>query len=61
FGESDGGGGGESGGGEVVEELLEDEMLVSLSNHWLMVMWMVGDLEALEMKALVDVMVVYGG
>ncbi|GJS30859.1 hypothetical protein Tco_0491479 [Tanacetum coccineum] len=24
---------------EVVEELLEEEMLVSLSNHWLMVMW----------------------
>ncbi|GJT48807.1 hypothetical protein Tco_0974964 [Tanacetum coccineum] len=25
---------------EVVEELLEKEMLVSSSNHWLMVMWM---------------------
>ncbi|GJR89678.1 hypothetical protein Tco_0213689 [Tanacetum coccineum] len=24
---------------EVVEELLEEEMLVSSSNHWLMVMW----------------------
>nr|GEU71872.1 hypothetical protein [Tanacetum cinerariifolium] len=24
---------------EVVEELSEEEMLVSLSNHWLMVIW----------------------
>nr|GEY97986.1 hypothetical protein [Tanacetum cinerariifolium] len=24
---------------EVVEELLEEEMLVSSSNHWLMVIW----------------------
>nr|GEW62025.1 hypothetical protein [Tanacetum cinerariifolium] len=27
---------------EVVKELLEEEMLVGLSNHWLMMMWMIG-------------------
>ncbi|GJV89685.1 retrovirus-related pol polyprotein from transposon TNT 1-94 [Tanacetum coccineum] len=46
---------------EAVEELLEEEMLVSSSNHWLMVMWRKLVIWKLGMEALVDAMEVYGG
>ncbi|GJR55519.1 hypothetical protein Tco_1406040 [Tanacetum coccineum] len=46
---------------EVVEKLLEVEMLVGLSNHWVKVMLIFGLLEALEMEALVDAMDIDSG
>ncbi|GKF62249.1 hypothetical protein Tco_0182303, partial [Tanacetum coccineum] len=39
---------------EVVEKLLEEEMLVGSSNHWVKLMLMRLVIWALEMEALVD-------